>query len=402
MRVCLVCPYDLAVPGGVNKHVLSLARELRAAGDEVDVIGPATPGPNLGPHVTGFPGVVSIRANESDNRLGLLVSPMRVRRFIRQRRFDVVHVHEPLAVPFPSYVVWASGRPARVCTFHRYTEREGMLTRTARLALGSHLRAFDAAIAVSPQAAQYARVSWSRPLSVVPNGVDVKFFAPSARTPGTRAVRLLFVGQWMDRRKGLSVLVDALQRLQAGGVEATLDVVGNGGPEPRDLERRTPGAFPRGVTVHGIVSEEELRRLLHAADVFVAPSLGCESFGMVLLEAMAAGCAVVCSDIDGYRSVTSKEGAWLVPAGDPVKLGEALAALAVAPERRHRMGNSNLGAARQYDWRAIAARIREEYARASASETARRRRQPASLAESWPQDRPPRPDAADAGPVRSR
>ena len=405
MKICLVSPYDLSLPGGVNKHVRSLAERLRRLGDEVEVIGPATqPDDNLGPHVTGFRGVVSIHANDSDNRLGILTSPRAVARYVRRGGFDVVHVHEPLSPPVPFYAVWATSAPARVCTFHRYSEHEGFATRTARQILAPHLRSYDVGIAVSQPAEQYAKVAWPRPLSIVPNGVDVDFFAAPPPTPtASGALRLLFVGQWMDRRKGLAVLLDALGRLRAGGVDASLDIIGYSGQRDRTVGRELEGRHP-GITVHGVVGEESLRRLMHAADVFVAPGLGCESFGMVLIEAMAAARPVVCSDIEGYRQVASPEGTCLVPPGDPLRLAEILAALARAPERRAAMGERNAVYARQYDWGIIASQVRGLYETAGelASErgAAPRRRSLAFPAAASTVARAPRSDDAGVDAIR--
>jgi phosphatidyl-myo-inositol alpha-mannosyltransferase len=368
VKICLVSPYDLSLPGGVNKHVRSLAERLRAKGDEVEVMGPATSTDRLGAHVTGFRGVVSIHANNSDNRIGLFTSPAAVARYMRQGAFDVVHVHEPLTPPLPFYVVWASKTVARVCTFHRYSEDEGVATRTARRILAPHLRAYDTGIAVSEAAAQYARVAWPRQLTIVPNGVDAGFFAPPAdrraAAPGSKLLKLLFVGQRMDQRKGFSVLLQAFDRIRANGVAASLDVVGYGGTidangRPQDAPANLPG-----VTFHGILDEAGLRHLMHGVDALVAPALGCESFGMVLIEAMAAGRAVVCSDIEGYRQVASPGGTVLVPPGDVARLADALAELARSPERWVPMGGRNAVYARQYDWGLIASQVRAVYSRA--------------------------------------
>ena len=413
MKVCLVSPYDLSLPGGVNKHVRSLAERLRAKGDEVEVIGPATSTGGLGAHVTGFRGVVSVHANNSDNRIGLFTSPVAVAQYMRRGAFDVVHVHEPLTPPLPFYVVWASRAAARVCTFHRYSEDEGVATRTARRILAPHLRAYDAGIAVSEAAARYARVAWPRPLTIVPNGVDAGFFAPPAVPPadasGIKLLKLLFVGQRMDQRKGFSVLLEAFERLRAsgpGGNAATLDVVGyggSGGPEG-DIGRpaEAPASLP-GVTFHGIVDEAALRQLMHSADALVAPALGCESFGMVLIEAMAAGRAVVCSDIEGYRQVASSAGTVLVPPGDAGRLTEALVELARSPERRRTMGAGNSAYARLYDWTLVASQVHAVYSRAveaaavRGATPARSRAFPGRV--SIP-DRAPQSDDAGAGALR--
>jgi phosphatidylinositol alpha-mannosyltransferase len=358
MRVCLVSPYDLARHGGVGKHVLNLAAGLRARGDRVEVIGPYSGSDPLPDGVTGFRGVCSIQGNGSDNRLGLFASPLAVRRFMREHRFDVLHLHEPL---LPSLGYWALAfcdAPARIATFHCHCENEGTLSRVARALLAPALARFQRGIAVSQAAARYARVAWTRPLALIGNGVDTRFFAPPpSENAGQGApTRILFVGQWSDTRKGLPSLTEACVRLRDAGIELQLDVVGQG--DGSLLPRGT--RFP-GVTFHGRLDEASLRARLQASDLLVAPSLGGESFGMVLIEAMAAGRPVICSDIEGYRQVVSPLGALLTPPGDPGALAEAIARLLRDPSLRRAMGRHNRAAALAYDWSGVVDAVRAEY-----------------------------------------
>ena len=400
MRVGLVVPYDLAEEGGVKRHAFHLADALRRGGDEVEILGPLSRGAPPA-HVRGFGGVVNVPANGSANHMALFVAPWAVARHLAARRFDVLHLHEPM-VPMLSY--WAlafSPGAARVATFHMYAEAEPRASRLARAALARLLHpALDAAIAVSPAAAEFAAPLWRRPLPVIPNGVPTSVYVPDAHAavhahgrdalgrthvPGAArghahvhgaaaggvavldppaadgALRLLFVGNWRDRRKGLPVLLEAHRLLRARGVAATLDVIGQG--EPDAAMRATPG-----VTFHGTVSSEhDLARHYRSCDVFVAPATGQESFGIVLLEAMACGRAVVCSDIRGYRDVIDPAGARLVPPGDAPALARALTALAAAPAERRAMGARNRPVAERYDWARIAVRVRGVYEQAVAA-----------------------------------
>src|SRR5262249_50834561 len=154
-------------------------------------------------------------------------------------------------------------------------------SRWARRLCWPHLALFDRGIAVSPAAARFARAAWSRPLALIPNGVDTNTFKPlgpakCASARGRRGARLLFVGHFRDPRKGLATLIDAFGRLRQRGAEVTLDVVGDGDP-------RTLGALPQGIKFHGpVASDSALAEHYHRCDVFVAPSLGMESFGIVL------------------------------------------------------------------------------------------------------------------------
>jgi phosphatidylinositol alpha-mannosyltransferase len=330
---------------------------MRRVGDEADIVGPLSGGPAPA-HVRGFGGVVNVRANGSDNHMALFVSPWAVARFLRERRYDVVHLHEPMVPLLSYYALWLSTNAARVATFHMYAEIERLPSRMARAALARVLYpAVHAAIAVSPAAADYAATSWKRPLHVIPNGVPTDVFTPSLQPggPGDGPLRLLFVGNWRDPRKGLPVLLEAHRRMLANGTRVTLDVIGAG--ESGRAQADLPGVAFLGPISSESVLAEHYRR----CDVFVAPATGQESFGIVLLEAMACGRPVVCSEIRGYRDVIDPEGAELVPVGDSVRLARVLDELARAPERRLTMGARNRARAEGYDWARIATRVREVY-----------------------------------------
>ena len=376
LRICLVVPYDVSEEGGVKRHAVHLARALREAGDEVEIVGPRR-GPAAEPGIHGFGGVVNIPANGAANYISLLLSPGKVADYFTRAAFDVVHVHEPMVPLLPWYAAWLPAQAARVATFHMYAETEGAVSRMGRGALAPLLYPwFDAAIAVSAAAAEYAAPFWRRPLPVVPNGVPCSTFRPPEHEPVAPGapVRLLFVGNWRDPRKGLPVLLDALLGLPPETPAVTLDVIGLG--EPSASQRAIPG-----VTFHGIVeTEAALAEAYRRCDVFVAPSLGQESFGIVLLEAMASGRAIACSDIRGYRDLIGVEGAVLVPPSDPAALGRAIAALARSPERRREMGRRNRAAAESFDWTRVASEVRAVYLEALA--TRGRSRVPALAARS--------------------
>jgi phosphatidylinositol alpha-mannosyltransferase len=356
----MVIPYDLAEEGGVKRHAMQLAATLRSLGDEVDVIGPCSDPGALGDHMYGFPGVINIPANGSDNRLGIFVSPRRVRRLFRDRRYDVVHVHEPLQPTLNYYAIWSAGSAARVGTFHAFMEDEGAAMLWARKAMGAVMfRGYDRGIAVSPAAAQSARQVFRGPLEIIPNGIRTGLYAgPAATEPAAGGpLRMLFVGHWRDARKGLPHLIDACAQLTARKIAWTLDVVGDGG--------RLSRAPLAGVTYHGpIRAEHELAARYAACDVFVSPATGAESFGIVLLEAMAAGRAIVCSDLEGYRYAVGSgagSGARLVPPSSPGALADALGALAADPETRARLGARNRERVAQFEWDRLVGRVRDEY-----------------------------------------
>jgi phosphatidylinositol alpha-mannosyltransferase len=208
------------------------------------------------------------------------------------------------------------------------------------------------AVAVSSAAAAYAAGTWSRPITVIPNGVSTQIFSPRPNAPAD-VLRLLFVGRLSDERKGIKYLLEGFRAARERGISVTLDVVGeNWG---------TPILPVEGVTFHGRLPLDQLVERYRSCDAFVAPSTGQESFGIVLLEAMACGKALICSDIDGYRSTAAHEGALLVPPCSADALASAIEALASDPVSKLRMGEFNRARAAGYDWTHVAGRLREEY-----------------------------------------
>jgi len=339
---------------------LRVAEEMRSRGDEVTVVGPLRRGA-VEPGVYGFSGVVNIPANGGANNIAVLTPPWRVRRFFQSGSFDVVHVHEPLVPLLPYYSLWFSPEAAHVCTFHMYAEQEPRSSQVGRRLLGRlTFPSYQRGIAVSRAAASYAEHAWKKELALIPNGVSTKSFTPAARRARVPAegdpLRLLFVGRWEDRRKGLSRLLEAFARLRARGLPVCLDVVGAG---PRGKLQ-----VPPGVTLHGVVSSTALVKHYRSCDIFVSSALGQESFGMVVLEAMSCGRPVVCSDIAGYRQVVDPRGARIVPPGDAEALAQAIAALAGDPATRRAMGELNRARAERYDWCDLTERIRAQYVEA--------------------------------------
>ena len=327
--------------------------------------------PSQEPEVHVFGGIVNIRSNGSDNRLAVLTPPWRIRRWLNDRAFDVIHVHEPLCPLLAPWAAMFAGDAALVGTFHAYAEKEELTPRLMRRwSAPIILPRFDRAIAVSEPAATYARYVWNRELAIIPNGISTETFRPTPQPPhdAGEPVRLLFVGHWRDERKGLPVLLEAFARLRARGVAITLDVVGSGakGVESPSIP---------GVRFHGPAAEAtEIARHLASCDVFVAPSIGQESFGIVLLEAMASARAIVCSDIAGYRQVVDASNARIVAPGAIDALAAAIEQLAADPDARLGMAEANVARAQSYAWSSVVHRVRAEY------QTALAQREPAALA----------------------
>lgn len=383
MRVALVSPYSWSYPGGVNRHVAALARELRHAGDEVSVLAPWDPPDRLSRVLHGLPAdgasaperftglgrTVAVAANGAVSNLcvwpgGVLT----MRRELRSGRFDVVHVHEPIAPLIGWFLPFVEGMPV-VGTFHAYSTR-GLPNRIARLfGAGLELNRLHARIAVSEAAAWTGRRWFGGRYRTIPNGVDLSL-APPGPKPESEALRIVFVGR-SDQRKGLPVLLAAFAAL-VRHVPARLTVVG---PERADVVEYLPDReVAANVHAAGRVPEGELWRCLHAADVLCAPSLAGESFGMVLTEAFTAGTPVVASAIAGYSDVvTDGVDGVLVPPGDAQRLGETLRELALDRDRLAAMSRAARASAQRYAWPRVATEVRDVYEQARAAASGPRR-----------------------------
>src|SRR5918994_708181 len=370
VRVALVSPYSYTYPGGVGLHVEALAGELLRLGHEVRLLAPYDPDDRLArvlhrgaspqcrplpDHMIPLGRTLGLPMNGAVSNLSLFpVGAAVLGHELRTGGYDVVHVHEPNAFA----VSWFATEHARapvVGTFHTYSTSR-LAHGIANLAGARRLyRKLSARIAVSDAARWTAQRYYGGRYHVVPNGVDISAARLDPARPH-RELRILFVGR-AEERKGLPVLLRAFEALRGAGVEARLTVAGATPEEVQPLLLE-----PEGVEVAGRVSEDEKWRLLGATDVLCAPSLGGESFGMVLTEAFASGTPVVASDIAGYRDVV-RDGVdgLLAPMGDAVELGEALHGLAFDPDRRIRMATAARERAERFAWPRVASDVVEGY-----------------------------------------
>lgn len=359
MRVALVSPYDLAVPGGVQSHVAHLATALRARGDEVVVLGPGSDdAPPLGR---------SLRVPFNGSVAPVVPSPRALRRLrgqVTDAGPDVVHVHEPV-VPWAGLAALRADCAPVVGTFHAWSDS----TRAYRLArpyARRILAGLAAPLAVSEAAAGYHAAALGVPASrfqVVPNGVDVARFVDADPLPeiaDADHAALLFVGR-LEPRKGLEPLIRAFTLLKTRRPDLRLYVVGDG-PERDRCQQLLPARLRADVVFLGRVGDAELPRFFASCDLYVSPALGGESFGIVLLEAMAAGRPLVASDLPGYRSVArdGQQGR-LVPPGEPRALADAIDTLLDNPSLRRAMAAEGRRTAAGYDWPVVAERIRGVY-----------------------------------------
>ncbi len=325
LRIALVCPYSLSRPGGVQGQVVGLARSFVDDGHRVTVFAPVDGPVDMPDGVDLVVAGRSVPLPSNGSQAPVSVSPrsaVQAVRSVRAGHFDVVHVHEPFSPGLPYALLLAGGLPPMVATFHRsgdsifYTLLKPLARRRARR--------YAVRCAVSEAARTTARRAVDGEYIVLFNGVEIERYRDAEPWP-TEGPTVLFLGRH-EERKGLGVLLDAFARLPgtaAGAAPATLWIAGDG-PETERLRRLHPASDR--VRWLGVLSEEEKVRRLAGADVLCAPSLGGESFGMVLVEAMAARTRVVASDIDGYRDAAGPD-AVLVPPGEPEALAEALAAV---------------------------------------------------------------------------
>jgi phosphatidylinositol alpha-mannosyltransferase len=364
MRVGIVSPYPWDVPGGVVAHIADLAEALIARGHDVAVMTPVdddeTPLPS---YVTRAGRSVPIPYNGSVSRL--LIGPVsgtRVRRWLHDGEFDVLHVHSPETFSL-SLLALGNARGPIVATFHAANPKSRILAMMSN-SLQVYLEKLSGRIAVSPAARKTIVEHLGGDAVVVPNGVHIAKYAGATPMPGWPGDggAIGFVGRVDEARKGLQVLFEALPMIRREHPNVRLLVAGPG--KVNDV--------PDGVTMLGRVSDADKARALASVDIFVAPNIGGESFGIVLLEAMAAGAPIVASNLDAFARVLD-DGALgeLAAVGDAASLAASCSALLSSPARRDQLRTAARHAVARYDWSIVSGEVLRVYQTAIAASTGR-------------------------------
>ncbi|MFC0598725.1 glycosyltransferase family 4 protein [Streptomyces palmae] len=392
MRIGIVCPYSWDVPGGVQFHIRDLAEHLIRRGHQVSVLAPADEETPLPPYAVSAGRAVPVPYNGSVARLNFgFLSAARVRRWLHEGAFDVVHIHEPTSPSLGLLTCWAAQGPI-VATFHTSNPRSRAMI-AAYPILQPALEKISARIAVS----EYARRTLVEHLGgdavVIPNGVDVEFFAsarprpewqsapaPSAGGPETvieprgatdsqaatgpagprTGGTLGFIGRIDEPRKGLPVLMRALPRILAARPDTRLLVAGRGDQE--EALAGLPPEMRERVEFLGMVSDEDKARLLRSVDLYIAPNTGGESFGIILVEAMSAGAPVLASDLDAFAQVLDGGAAGELFANENAEaLADAVLRLLADPARRAELSARGRKHVRRFDWSTVGADILAVY-----------------------------------------
>jgi phosphatidylinositol alpha-mannosyltransferase len=362
LRIGIACPYSWDVPGGVQSHIRDLAEALIEVGHEVSVISPADDDTPLPPYITPAGRAVPVPYNGSVARLSFgFLSVSRVRRWIREGQFDLLHVHEPSVPSLSLLACWVATGPI-VATVHTAMPRSRVLLATYPV-LRTGLEKISGRIAVSEAARNTLVEHIGGDAVVIPNGVATRRFQKAEPLPGWpgQGGSIGFLGRMDEPRKGLSVLLKAFELLAPERPGLRLLIAGGSG-DAEDQLQKVPVALRDRVVVLGAVSDEDKVRMLHSVDVFCSPNTGGESFGIVTAEAMAAGVPIVASDIDAFRQVLRNgEAGELFTTGDPSDLARAAARLLDDPARRAALSKAALAAVAQYDWSVVARDVLSVY-----------------------------------------
>lgn len=385
MKIGLVCPYNITLGGGVQEVVRAMQTELVSRGHTVKII---TPEPRSGyeddkhnnhKDVIFMGGAADFKSPlHTTAQISATIDPEEIDHMLAREKFDILHFHEPW-VPMLSRQVLSRSKSVNIATFHAKMPENVMsrtFTRVVAPYTKSILKYLHELSAVSDAAAEYIGELTDRPVSIIPNGIDLAHFTVPAKTagPAVKDARVvLYIGR-LERRKGVNLLLKAFQLLQEKHEDVSLVLAGDG-PDREKLEELAHDLGLRNVSFLGYVSEEEKLRLLHTSDLFCAPAIYGESFGIVLLEAMASGLVTVAANNPGYASVMQGLGALsLVNPRDTVEFARRLDLLLREDSLRGMWQAWAKTYVKQYSYKRIVNQYEELYKQAYADHAGRRKR----------------------------
>lgn len=362
MRIGLVCPYDYSYPGGVIYHIYNLEKQFLRMGHYVKILTSCSmPAPHITENVISIGRPIPFPSGGSIARMALPFGlSSKVKAVLEKERFDIIHIHEPLFPSLATVFLNLADCP-KIGTFHAYHHKPRGYWLFKPI-LNRWFKKLDGLIAVSPPAKEFISKHFPGEYEIIPNGVDVNFFSPF--TPPLNQFcddkkNILFVGR-LEKRKGVEYLIMAFREVKRKFPNCRLLILGPGVRLRRRYEKMAKG-IP-DVLFLGYVPYNELPRYYASADICCFPSTGEESFGMVLLEAMAMGKPIVATNIPGYAHLIDKEGI-LVPPKDERSLAQALLYLLENPHLGREMGEKGRVKAEGFSWEGIARRILEFYHR---------------------------------------
>ena len=364
LRIAQVSPYDFAHPGGVQRHIASLSRELRARGHELSILAPCTsddPAVDIGDlDLRTFGRSVPIPTAGSVARISFSVwHEWRLKNMLEEEQFDIVHIHEPL---MPMFALTASrfSPSTTIGTFHAYNEGRAKGYMIWKKILNRGAIRLNGRIAVSVPAKAFAKRYFSGDYRVIPNGLDVDRFSKLGPRPSVlkdEAINMVFVGRVNEPRKGLRYALGAYSLLKWEYPNLRLIVVGAGVPD-RESYRIMGERSLDDVVFVGPVTDDELPDYYQHADIFLAPNTGKESFGFIIIEAMSASTPIIASDIPGFASVMTdgKEGLMFAPK-DESAMAHAIKRLIENPGLRVQLGVDGRATVDQYRWDRVADKV---------------------------------------------
>jgi phosphatidylinositol alpha-mannosyltransferase len=363
VKVGIVCPYALDRPGGVQLHVLDLAAALTDLGHQVRILAPAAPNFPLPAHVDNPGGTIPVPYNGSTARLRFgLMTAVRVRRWLRDGNFDVVHVHEPGAPSLSLLAMWARSGPM-VGTFHTSNDSSAIM-RMAKPFIKPSMEVLDVRIAVSPSADRTVKDHLRLDAThIIPNGVDTESYVsahPRAAWLGTSEEPTVgILGRLDEPRKGIDDFLAMIPMVREELPGARFLAAG------RYSARLASKIRAAGAEAIGTLDEYQKQRFMASVDVYCAPNTGGESFGIVLVEAMAAGAAVVASDLTAFRDVATAQGPdpciALHKVGDPEEMARIVVRLLKNPKARATLAARGQETASHFDWSEVAPRVEATY-----------------------------------------